>query len=94
MNKLVKEVRSPKNCSEAREDILFLCFVFLIIAASVLVGCVIEHGSFAILAESMTCRLRVAILKAIFRQEIGFHDDPENTPGPEGLQSVKDLSTR
>ncbi|CAE7751347.1 ABCB3, partial [Symbiodinium pilosum] len=66
---------------EAREDIAFLCFVFLIIAASVLVGCVIEHGGFAVLAESMTQRLRVAILKSIFRQEIGFHDDPENTPG-------------
>ncbi|CAJ1336106.1 unnamed protein product [Effrenium voratum] len=75
------KLQVPASREEAREDILFLCFVFLIIAASVLVGCVIEHGSFAILAESMTCRLRVAILKAIFRQEIGFHDDPENTPG-------------
>ena len=66
---------------EARDDIVFLCFVFLIIAASVQIGNIIEHGGFAVLAESMTARLRVDILKAIFRQEIGFHDDPENTPG-------------
>eukprot|EP00913_Durusdinium_trenchii_P001403 g1298.t1 len=75
------KLQVPATREEAREEILFLCLVFLIIAVSVLVGCVIEHGSFALLAESMTCRLRVAILKAIFRQEIGFHDDPENTPG-------------
>jgi len=29
----------------------------------------------------MTQRLRVAILTSIFRQEVGFHDDPQHAPG-------------
>ena len=29
----------------------------------------------------MTQRLRVAILTSMFRQEVGFHDNPANTPG-------------
>jgi hypothetical protein len=53
----------------------------LVEGASMPVIAVVEHGCFAILGEAMTQRLRVAILSALFKQEIGFHDDPEHTPG-------------
>ena len=66
---------------EAQDEINILCLLFLIIALVALVGSVFEHGGLAVLSESMTKRLRVAMLRAMFRQEIGFHDDPENTPG-------------
>eukprot|EP00930_Biecheleria_cincta_P042445 TRINITY_DN29208_c0_g1_i1.p1 TRINITY_DN29208_c0_g1~~TRINITY_DN29208_c0_g1_i1.p1 ORF type:complete len:1315 (-),score=229.41 TRINITY_DN29208_c0_g1_i1:121-3717(-) len=58
-----------------------LCIYFCIIAAGQLITSTLNAGCFSILGESMTQRLRVHILSSIFSQEIGFHDDPENTPG-------------
>eukprot|EP00435_Cladocopium_sp_Y103_P003448 s4310_g1.t1 len=58
-----------------------MCIIFLVIGFSGLIGATISHGCFSILGEAMTQRLRVAILTSIFRQELGFHDDPQNAPG-------------
>lgn len=58
-----------------------LCVYFCIIAAGQLITSTLNSGCFAVLGEAMTQRLRVHILKTIFSQEIGFHDDPEHTPG-------------
>ena len=53
----------------------------MIIGVSCFVGSTVSHGCFSILGEAMTQRLRIAILTSMFRQEVGFHDNPENTPG-------------
>eukprot|EP00928_Gymnodinium_smaydae_P036810 TRINITY_DN25678_c0_g2_i1.p1 TRINITY_DN25678_c0_g2~~TRINITY_DN25678_c0_g2_i1.p1 ORF type:complete len:1307 (+),score=203.20 TRINITY_DN25678_c0_g2_i1:353-3922(+) len=42
---------------------------------------IMEHGSLAVLSEAMAKRLRVKLLSTFFRQEVGFHDNPANTPG-------------
>jgi len=66
---------------EMRADLEQMALIFVIIGVSVFVGSTISHGCFSILGEAMTQRLRVAILTGMFRQEVGFHDDPANTPG-------------
>ncbi|CAJ1359168.1 unnamed protein product, partial [Effrenium voratum] len=58
-----------------------MSLLFVIIGVSCLLGSTISNGCFAILGEAMTQRLRVNILTTMFRQEVGFHDNPENTPG-------------
>lgn len=69
------------NKDKMRHELEQLSIFFCGIAAAIQVGSFVEHGCFGILGEAMTQRLRVAILGALFRQEIGFHDDPDNTPG-------------
>jgi len=64
-----------------RSEMETLCIYFCLIAAGQLITSTINAGCFSILGESMTQRLRVHVLSTIFSQEIGFHDDPENTPG-------------
>eukprot|EP00439_Symbiodinium_sp_Y106_P064608 s2683_g10.t1 len=66
---------------EMRADLEQMALIFVIIGVSSLVGSTISHGCFSIVGEAMTQRLRVAILTGMFRQEVGFHDDPANTPG-------------
>ncbi|CAE7381505.1 ABCB1, partial [Symbiodinium pilosum] len=66
---------------EMRRDLELMSLIFVIIGVSAFVGSTISHGCFSILGEAMTQRLRVAILTGMFRQEVGFHDNPANTPG-------------
>mmetsp|Transcript_37903 Transcript_37903/g.84730 ORF Transcript_37903/g.84730 Transcript_37903/m.84730 type:complete len:699 (-) Transcript_37903:43-2139(-) len=64
-----------------RAELELMAIYFVIIGCCSLVGSTISHGCFSILGEAMTQRLRVAILTGMFRQEVGFHDDPAHTPG-------------
>ncbi|CAE7810872.1 ABCB1, partial [Symbiodinium necroappetens] len=66
---------------EMRADLELMALTFVIIGVSAFIGSTVSHGCFSILGEAMTQRLRVAILTGMFRQEVGFHDDPANTPG-------------
>ena len=66
---------------EMRSDLEQMVLIFVIIGVSAFVGSTVSHGCSSILGEAMTQRLRVAILTGMFRQEVGFHDDPSNTPG-------------
>ncbi|CAE7260932.1 ABCB1 [Symbiodinium pilosum] len=64
-----------------RADLELMAIIFVIIGVSNFLAATISHGCFAILGEAMTQRLRIAILTGMFRQEVGFHDDPAHTPG-------------
>nr|QCO69319.1 ABCB1 [Prorocentrum lima] len=79
---------APSDRELLREEVEKACILFVIFAAAKFVGTALQYVSFAILGESITKRCRVAMLTAIFRQEIGFHDDPEHTPARllQGLQ--------
>ncbi|CAK9045272.1 ATP-dependent translocase ABCB1 (ATP-binding cassette sub-family B member 1) (Multidrug resistance protein 1) (P-glycoprotein 1) (Phospholipid transporter ABCB1) (CD antigen CD243) [Durusdinium trenchii] len=66
---------------EMKAELELMAIIFVIIGVSCLIGSTISHGCFSILGEAMTQRLRVAILTSMFRQEVGYHDNPENTPG-------------
>lgn len=66
---------------EMREEIERVCIYFLIGGIACLVGNFMQGFSFGVIAESITLRLRVLLLTTVLRQEIGFHDNPEHTPG-------------
>lgn len=69
----------PKD--QMRHDLEQVCLMFVYFGFGQFFCTVCEWVSFSILGEALTQRLRVALLKTMFRQEIGFHDDPDNTPG-------------
>mmetsp|Transcript_27047 Transcript_27047/g.62521 ORF Transcript_27047/g.62521 Transcript_27047/m.62521 type:complete len:1278 (+) Transcript_27047:121-3954(+) len=73
-----------KSPSQIKEDMEGVALLFTLVAFVDFAAATIQHGCFAILGEGMTKRLRVALLIQLFRQEIGFHDDPENTPAKLG----------
>jgi len=64
-----------------KEDVTRTVIGWVILAILLLLCTAMEFASFGILSEAMTARLRVAILENVFRQEVGFHDDPSHTPG-------------
>eukprot|EP00439_Symbiodinium_sp_Y106_P024056 s2066_g2.t3 len=64
-----------------RAELELMAIIFVIIGVSNLIAAILSNGCFAILNEAMTQRLRIAILTSMFRQEVGFHDDPVHTPG-------------
>lgn len=70
-----------KAKEEMKHDLQLLSVYFCIVAGVDFVGICLEHGFFAVLGESLIERLRVAMLRSLFSQEIGFHDDPDHTPG-------------
>lgn len=66
------------------QQVTTVVIAWSVLAACLLVATIFEFSAFGILSEAMTARLRVAILESVFRQEVGFHDDPAHTPGVGG----------
>ncbi|CAJ1383037.1 unnamed protein product, partial [Effrenium voratum] len=54
---------------------------FVVFGAIKCLASTIQFASFGIIAEVTTREARVAMLTNVFRQDIGFHDNPENTAG-------------
>lgn len=54
---------------------------FVIFGVMKCIATTVQFGSFGIIAEVTIRESRVAMLTNIFRQEIGYHDNPDNTPG-------------
>eukprot|EP00928_Gymnodinium_smaydae_P080986 TRINITY_DN64573_c0_g1_i2.p1 TRINITY_DN64573_c0_g1~~TRINITY_DN64573_c0_g1_i2.p1 ORF type:complete len:1276 (+),score=263.78 TRINITY_DN64573_c0_g1_i2:301-3828(+) len=62
------------------EEVQWTAIQFAILGGVVFFATYAHMLSFGIISEAITQRLRVAMLTAIFRQEIGYHDDPQHTP--------------
>ncbi|CAE7643961.1 ABCB5 [Symbiodinium sp. CCMP2592] len=54
---------------------------FVIVGVARCVASTFQFACFGAIAEITTREARVTMLTSIFRQDIGYHDDPENTPG-------------
>jgi len=63
-----------------KKEVNKLALYFLILGLVTFFATIVQRYSFGKLGEALTMRLRVAILTHVFRQEIGFHDDPKHTP--------------
>lgn len=63
-----------------RDEVRRVCLLFVGLAVVQFIGMLLSRACFGMLGETMSMRLRIEILTSIFRQEIGFHDDPLNTP--------------
>lgn len=71
-----------------KADVETACLWFVILGAIKWFCTFMQFTCFGLMSEGMTKRCRVAMLTNVFRQEIGYHDNPENTPGrlSKGLQ--------
>ncbi|CAE7455850.1 ABCB5 [Symbiodinium sp. CCMP2456] len=54
---------------------------FVIVGVARCIASTFQFACFGVIAEITTREARVTMLTSIFRQDIGYHDDPENTPG-------------
>eukprot|EP00928_Gymnodinium_smaydae_P031027 TRINITY_DN22912_c0_g1_i1.p1 TRINITY_DN22912_c0_g1~~TRINITY_DN22912_c0_g1_i1.p1 ORF type:complete len:1253 (-),score=215.99 TRINITY_DN22912_c0_g1_i1:128-3886(-) len=72
----------PKD--EMWNEVSELSIYFIIVAVVILLAAGIHNMCFSLISEALTQRLRVAMLTAVFRQEIGYHDDPAHTPAMMG----------
>lgn len=54
---------------------------FVIVGVARCIASTLQFACFGVIAEITTREARVTMLTNIFRQDIGYHDDPENTPG-------------
>mmetsp|Transcript_3666 Transcript_3666/g.8531 ORF Transcript_3666/g.8531 Transcript_3666/m.8531 type:complete len:1275 (-) Transcript_3666:341-4165(-) len=73
----------PKE--EMWDEVVELCIQFAVVGVIVFLGTAVHTLCFGVVSEGITQRLRVTILTAIFRQELGFHDDPAHTPALLGV---------
>lgn len=64
-----------------KEDVTRISIMFALLGLIVFLATVTHTISFGHIAQGMTMRLRITILTQVFRQEIGYHDDPKHTPG-------------
>lgn len=78
LTKMLDSFYLPKE--EMKDDIEMLAIYFVIVAVAVFFCSLAQIYSFGVLSEAMVMRLRIAILTHVFKQEIGFHDDPKHTP--------------
>jgi ATP-binding cassette subfamily B (MDR/TAP) protein 1 len=69
----------PKE--EMRKELEEVCLWFTLLSVGELFACLIKDFCFGMLGEGLTMRLRLAIFTKIFEQEMGFHDDPDHSPG-------------
>jgi ABC-type multidrug transport system fused ATPase/permease subunit len=64
-----------------KADVEWASYAFLIVGFVRIVAQTAQMGLFGIVGESLTLRVRNGLLTAIMRQNIGFHDSPDHTPG-------------
>lgn len=64
-----------------RTDIEWATWGFIVAGAARMVAQAAQMSLFGLVGEGMTMRVRKALLTAILRQNVGFHDSPEHTPG-------------
>jgi ATP-binding cassette subfamily B (MDR/TAP) protein 1 len=81
--KIIASLWGPKD--KMWRDCTDLSIQFIILGVVIFFATAVHMYSFGNLAESMVRRLRVALLTSVYRQEIGFHDDPAHTPGMIGM---------
>ncbi|CAE7377852.1 ABCB11 [Symbiodinium natans] len=70
-------MQSDKELMKADAEIAAMWFV--IFGALKCVSSGVQFACFGLIAEATTKEARVTMLTNMFRQDVGFHDDPENT---------------
>lgn len=66
---------------EMRDKLMEVVLYYVILSIGELFACTIASACFGTLGESLTMRLRSSLFGIVFEQEMGFHDDPENSSG-------------
>ncbi|XP_033990128.1 bile salt export pump [Trematomus bernacchii] len=83
---------SIADLNQQREQINGICVLFCIVAVASFFSQFLQGYSFAKSGELLTRRLRKVGFQAMLRQEIGFFDDPSNSPGALTTRLASDAS--
>ncbi|XP_042350233.1 bile salt export pump [Plectropomus leopardus] len=81
-----------RDMTEQREQINGICILFCIVAAASFFSQFLQGYAFAKSGELLTRRLRKIGFQAMLRQEIGWFDDPSNSPGALTTRLATDAS--
>jgi ATP-binding cassette subfamily B (MDR/TAP) protein 1 len=76
---MVAFLKAKTDKEAMREGVEEAAVMFVILGVMKMLACIVQFASFGLIGEATTKRARVEMLKAIFSQEIGWHDNPENT---------------
>uniref|UniRef100_A0A671WRE3 ATP-binding cassette, sub-family B (MDR/TAP), member 11a n=1 Tax=Sparus aurata TaxID=8175 RepID=A0A671WRE3_SPAAU len=80
------------DLNEQREQINGICLLFCIVAVASFFSQFLQGFAFAKSGELLTRRLRKLGFQAMLRQEIGWFDDPRNSPGALTTRLATDAS--
>ncbi|XP_078119015.1 bile salt export pump [Sander vitreus] len=80
------------NLNEQRKQINGICILFCIVAVTSFFSHFLQGYAFAKSGELLTRRLRKVGFQAMLRQEIGWFDDPRNSPGALTTRLATDAS--
>lgn len=69
------------TCTNDAGDVRFWSLSFVVLGALAFVGNGLQHSVLGVTGERLTRRLRIQSLRALFKQEIGYFDLPENSVG-------------
>eukprot|EP00928_Gymnodinium_smaydae_P033185 TRINITY_DN23836_c0_g1_i1.p1 TRINITY_DN23836_c0_g1~~TRINITY_DN23836_c0_g1_i1.p1 ORF type:complete len:1336 (+),score=227.56 TRINITY_DN23836_c0_g1_i1:98-4009(+) len=82
---LVDAMSAFQNAKNDREkmktEVERAAILFLVVGLVSFVTSGLQFTCFGVLGEAITKRCRVEMLTSIFRQDVGFHDNPKHTPG-------------
>ncbi|MED6287182.1 hypothetical protein CHARACLAT_013732, partial [Characodon lateralis] len=83
---------SIQNLDQQREEINGICLLFCIVAVISFFSQFLQGYAFAKSGELLTRRLRKVGFQAMLKQEIGWFDDPRNSPGALTTRLATDAS--
>ncbi|XP_047226189.1 bile salt export pump isoform X2 [Girardinichthys multiradiatus] len=83
---------SIQNLDKQREEINGICVLFCIVAVISFFSQFLQGYAFAKSGELLTRRLRKVGFQAMLKQEIGWFDDPRNSPGALTTRLATDAS--
>jgi len=66
---------------EMKQQAEMAAIYFVLVGVARCVASTFQFACFGVIAEVTTREARVTMLENVFRQDIGYHDDPDNTPG-------------
>ncbi|XP_042282785.1 bile salt export pump isoform X2 [Thunnus maccoyii] len=81
-----------RDVNEQREQIDGICILFCIVAVISFFSQFLQGYAFAMSGELLTRRLRKVGFQAMLKQEIGWFDDPRNSPGALTTRLASDAS--
>ncbi|XP_044222566.1 bile salt export pump isoform X2 [Thunnus albacares] len=81
-----------RDVNEQREQINGICILFCIVAVISFFSQFLQGYAFAMSGELLTRRLRKVGFQAMLKQEIGWFDDPRNSPGALTTRLASDAS--
>jgi ATP-binding cassette subfamily B (MDR/TAP) protein 1 len=89
---MIVEVLAVPSDPDFRSQANFVAYMFLAVAAGLLIFNTLQTGIFAFIGESLTCRLRVDTFRKLLKMNIGWYDSPTNNAAALTTKLAKDCN--